>query len=146
MLKEKLMEDLKQAMKSKDTILKNTIQLARAAVLQIEKDKLITLDDDAILEVISKEAKKRNDALPIYEKSGRQDLIDQLKREYSILMEYLPMQLSDAELEDIVRKAIKDTDANGIKDMGKVMSAVIAQTKGRADGKLINNLVRNLLS
>jgi len=90
MLKEKLMEDLKNAMKEKNEIKKNTVTMIKAAVLQIEKDKQIQLDDTQIVEIISKEAKKRKDALVEFEKSGRQDLVDQTNEELAVIKAYLP--------------------------------------------------------
>jgi len=144
-LKEQLLEDMKTAMKDKDTIRKNTIQMARAAVLQVEKDNRITLDDDGIIEVIAKEVKKRRDVLPEFEKSGRQDLIDNLKAETDVLLRYLPQQLTEEELEVIVRQAVEETGASSARDMGKVMQAVMPLVKGRADGKMINVIVKKLL-
>lgn len=144
-IKDKLKEDLKTAMREKDTIRKNVVQLIKAGVLQVEKDKKITLDDEGVLDVIAKQLKQRRDSLPDYEKSGRDDLIDQLKREMELLMEYLPAQLSHDELVVIVKKAITETGASTIKDMGKIMKAVMPETKGRADGKEINAIARELL-
>ncbi|MGN0183004.1 MAG: GatB/YqeY domain-containing protein [Candidatus Ornithomonoglobus sp.] len=145
-IKEKLKEDLKTAMKEKDTVRKNVVQLIKAGVLQVEKDKKITLDDEGVTDVIAKQLKQRRDSLPDYEKSGREDLIAQLKREMELLMEYLPAQLSHDELVEIVSKAVKDTGASTVKDMGKIMAAVMPKTKGRADGKEINKIARELLS
>ena len=99
MLKEKLLEDLKNSMKEKNTIRKNVVQMARAAILQVEKDKQIEVTDEQIIEIIAKETKKRKDSMADYEKSGRQDLLDQIKEEVSILEEYLPEQLSLEEVE-----------------------------------------------
>lgn len=144
-LKDKLKEDLKSAMKEKDTIRKNVVQLIKSGVLQVEKDSKVTLDDDGVLDVIAKQLKQRRDSLPEYEKSGRDDLISQLKREMDILMEYLPPQLSHEELEAIVKQAVEETGAQSVKDMGKVMAAVMPKTKGRADGKEINRIARELL-
>lgn len=144
-LKDKLKEDLKSAMKEKDTIRKNVVQLIKAGVLQVEKDSKVTLDDDGVLDVIAKQLKQRRDSLPEYEKSGRDDLISQLKREMDMLMEYLPPQLSHEELEAIVKQAVEETGAQSVKDMGKVMAAVMPKTKGRADGKEINRIARELL-
>jgi uncharacterized protein YqeY len=144
-LKEQLLEDMKNAMKDKDIVAKNTIQMARAAVLQIEKDNRITLDDDGVIEVIAKEVKKRRDVLPEYEKSGRQDLIDSLKAELDVLLKYLPQQLTEEELEVIVRQAVEETGAASPRDMGKVMQAVMPNVKGRADGKMINAIVKKIL-
>lgn len=101
-LKDKLMEDLKAAMKEKDITRKNAIQMVRSAVLQVEKDNKVTLDDDGILEVIAKEVKKRKDSLTEYEKSGRQDLIDALKTEIDVLMKYLPEQLTEEDRKSVV--------------------------------------------
>lgn len=145
-LKEKLSMDLKCAMRNKDVIRKNVVQLIRSNVLQVEKDKKITLDDDGILDVIAKQLKQRRDSLPDYEKSGREDLISQLKTEMAILMEYLPAQLTHEELEAIVKSAIEECGASSIKDMGKIMAAVMPKIKGRADGKEINSIAKNLLN
>ena len=144
-LKDQLGEDLKSAMKEKDTIKKNVVQLIRAGVKQIEVDKRIALDDEGVMEVIAKQLKQRRDSLPEYEKSGRDDLIAQLKREMEILMGYLPKQLSHEELEEIVKEAVLATGAKTIKDIGKVMSYVMPKTKGVADGKEINAIVREML-
>lgn len=144
-LKERLLEDMKDAMREKDAVRKNAIQMVRTAVLQIEKDNKVTLDDDGIIEIIAKEVKKRRDTLPEYEKSGRQDLIDNLKAEIDVLLKYLPEQLSEDELEGIVKKAITDTGATSARDIGKVMQAVLPKVKGRADGKVINHIVKRLL-
>ena len=94
MLKEKLLEDLKESMKEKNVIRKNVVQMVRAAILQIEKDKKIEVSDSQIVEIIAKEAKKRKDALEDYQKSGREDLIEQMNQEIKILNEYLPKQFS----------------------------------------------------
>ena len=145
-IKDKLKDDLKAAMLEKDTIRKNVVQLIKAGVLQVEKDKKITLDDEGVLDVIAKQLKQRRDSLPDYEKSGRDDLIAQLKREMELLMEYLPQQLTRDELVEIVKDAIAQTGASEIKDMGKIMAAVMPKTKGRADGKEINAIARELLS
>lgn len=144
-LKERLLEDMKAAMRDKDVIKKNAVQMARSAVLQVEKDNRITLDDDGVLEIIAKEVKKRRDSLPEYEKSGRQDLIDNLKTEIEVLMQYLPQQLTEEDLEVIVRQAVQDTGASSAKDMGKIMQEVMPKVKGRADGRVINQIVKRIL-
>ncbi|MDD6735671.1 MAG: GatB/YqeY domain-containing protein [Clostridiales bacterium] len=145
-LKERLADDLKSAMKNRDVVRKNTVQMVRAGVLQFEKDNKVALDDNGVLEVISKQLKQRRDSLPDYEKSGRDDLIAELKAEMDVLMEYLPKQLSREELEVIVKDVIAETAASSMKDMGKVMSAVKAKTVGRADGRMINEIAKSLLS
>lgn len=146
MLKEKLMEDLKSAMKEKDEIRKNTVTMIKAAILQIEKDKQIQLTEDQILEIIAKEAKKRKDALVEFEKSGREDLVNQTKKELEIIKAYLPAELSREELEKIIVDVIQEVGAVDMKDMGKVMQAVKAKTTGRADGKIINEIVKSKLA
>ena len=145
-LKEQLKEDLKSAMRDKDNVRKNVVQLIKAGVLQVEKDNKVTLDDEGVLDVIAKQLKQRRDSLPDYEKSGREDLINQLKREMEILMGYLPAQLTHEELEQIVKEAVEATGAQSVKDMGKVMAAVMPTTKGRADGKEINQIARAFLA
>ena len=144
-LKEQLFADLKEAMKQKDNILKDTIQMVRAGILQIEKDQKIELEDDGVIEVIIKEIKKCNDVLPDFEKSGRQDLIDELNLKLKILKSYLPEQLSVEEINQIVLYAIKETNASSMKDMGKVMALVSERTKGRADNKTVSQVVKSLL-
>ena len=144
-LKETLAQDLKLSLKEKDLIKRNTVQSIRAAILQFEKDNRTELDDDGIVDVIAKELKKRKDVLPDYEKSGRQDLIDQLNREIEIVMGYLPSQLSEDELDEIVKKAVGSTGASTMKDMGKIMAAVMPQIKGRADGRAVNALAKKYL-
>ncbi len=145
-LKEQLKEDLKSAMRDKDNVRKNVVQLIKAGVLQVEKDNKVTLDDEGVSDVIAKQLKQRRDSLPDYEKSGREDLINQLKREMEILMGYLPAQLTHEELEQIVKEAVEATGAQSVKDMGKVMAAVMPKTKGRADGKEINQIARAFLA
>ena len=144
-LKEQLAQDLKLSMKEKDIVRKNTVQGIRAAILQYEKDNRTELDDDGVIEVVSKELKKRKDVLPDYEKSGRQELITQLNREIEIVMGYLPSQLSEDELDEIVKKAVESTGASTMKDMGKIMAAVMPQIKGRADGRAVNALAKKYL-
>lgn len=146
LLKERLMNDLKEAMKDKDIIRKNTVQMIRSAVLQFEKDNKTELDDSGVIDVIAKELKRRRDTLPEYEKSGRDDLIANMNREIEILLTYLPKQLTPEELEVIVADAIEEVGATSMKDMGKIMAAVMPKTKGRADGKMINEIVKARLS
>lgn len=146
MLKEKLLEDLKNAMREKDTIRKNVIQMVRAAILQVEKDKQIELKEEEIIEIIAKESKKRKDSLPDFEKSGREDLISQVKEEIAIIATYLPEQLSKEELEKIIEEVILEAEATSMKDMGKVMKVAKEKIGARADGKEINEIVKIKLS
>lgn len=146
MLKEKLLEDLKVSMREKNVIRKNVVQMVRAAILQIEKDKQIELTDEQIIEVIAKESKRRKDSLPDYEKSGREDLIAGVKEEIEILAEYLPKQLTTEELEKVVEEVINQTGATTMKEMGIVMKQVKAKVGATADGKAINEIVKAKLA
>lgn len=146
MLKEKLLEDLKECMKNKEVVRKNVVQMVRAAILQVEKDKQIQLNDEQIIEIIAKESKKRKDSLADYEKSGREDLIAQVKEEIAILSEYLPKQLSVEELEVIIKEIIEAQNVTSMKDMGKVMKVAKEKIGAASDGKTINEVVKKLLS
>ena len=146
MLKEKLMEDLKVSMREKNNLRKNTIQMVRAAILQIEKDKGIEVDDNKILEIIAKEVKSKKDALVDFEKGGRQDLIEQTNGEIAVLQEYLPKQLTHDELVEKIKEVMAKVGATSMKDMGAVMKEAKAQIGTVADGKSINEVVKELLS
>ena len=146
MLKEKLMEDLKNSMKEKNNLRKNVVQMVRAAILQIEKDKGIEVDDNKILEIIAKEVKTRNDSLVDFEKGGREDLVEQAKQEIAVLSEYLPKQLTKEELKEKLTRIISDLGATSIKDMGAVMKEAKTQIGTAADGRTINEVVIELLA
>lgn len=145
MLKEKLLEDLKNSMKDKNVLRKNVIQMVRAGILQIEKDKNVELDDQKILEVIAKECKKRKDSLSDYEKAERQDLVNQIRQEIEILDEYLPKQMTEEELTKIIKEIIKELDATSMKDMGRIMKEAKERIGLAADGKTINEVVKKIL-
>ena len=145
MLKEKLMEDLKESMKNKDVIRKNTVQMVRAAILQIEKDKGIEVEDNKILEIIAKEVKTKKDALKDFEKAERQDLIDLTNQEIAILQEYLPKQLSREEIKVELEKIIAEIGATSMKDMGEIMKAAKAKMGASADGKTINEVAKEIM-
>ena len=145
-LKEKLFADMKEAMKAKDSLRKNTIQSVRTAVLQEEKDNKIVLSDDDVIGVVASQVKKRKAALPDFVKSGREDLISELKTEIEILEGYLPEQLSEDELNDMITSVVAEVGATSMKDMGKVMQVMTEKAKGRADGKLVSQIVRKLLA
>ena len=146
MLKEQLLEDFKNAMKEKDELKKNTIMMIRSAILQIEKDTQKEVSENEILEIISKELKKRKETLADIEKSGRDDLISKVNNEIAIIKAYLPEELSKEEIEKIVEEAVAEVGATSIKDMGKVMQAAKAKTAGRADNKVLSDLVRAKLA
>ncbi|SKA75629.1 hypothetical protein SAMN05428976_102147 [Clostridium sp. USBA 49] len=145
-LKERLQEDWKQALKSKDKFKANTISMAKAAVLQAEKIDGIELDDEQVIEVLAKEIKQRREAVLEFEKGNRQDLIDKANAEIEILLSYLPQQLTEEEILVMIQEAAVEVGANSIKDMGKVMKVLTPKIKGRADGKLVSQMVREHLN
>ena len=145
MLQEKLMEDLYIAMREKDTVKKNTVQMVRSEILKIKKDTGIEPDDNKIIEIIAKEVKTKKDALVDFEKGGRQDLVDQTNNEIGILQEYLPKQLSKEEIKEIVSKIVEELGATSIKDMGPVMKEAKAKIGAAADGRTINEVVKEIL-
>lgn len=144
-LKAKLQEDLKSSMKNKDTVRKSVVTLIRASIKQHEVDNRVELDDDAIIDIISKQLKQRRDALDEFKKADREDLVSETEAEIEVLKEYLPQQLSEEELNQIVKDTISEVEATSMKDMGKIMSAIKPKIKGRADGKLVNELVKKNL-
>ena len=146
MLKEKLLEELKESMKEKNVIRKNVVQMVRAAILQIEKDKKIEVSDSQIVEIIAKEAKKRKDALEDYQKRGREDLIEQMNQEIKILNEYLPKQLTEEELTQKMQEIITELGATSIKDIGAVMKKAKETIGAAANGKAINEVAKKILN
>lgn len=145
-MKNKLMNDLKTAMKEKDTVKKATIIMLKAAIKQIEVDKRIEVEDDVVLEIIQKQIKQKKAALEEFKKASRSDLVLETEKEIDILNEYLPEQLSIEELKQIIAETIKEVEASTMKDMGKVMTALKDKTAARADGKTLSMLVRESLN
>ena len=145
-IKEKLMADFKEAMKAHDEIAKNTISFARAAIKQYEVDHREELDDDGIAAILSKQVKMRRDALADFEKAGRIDLIDSYKSEIEILKRYLPEQLSDEKIREIIEGIASESGIEGgMQNMGKLMGPVMAKVKGLADGNRVKQLVQEFL-
>ena len=145
-LKDNLMVDLKNSMKNKDTIRKNTITMVRAAIKQREVDERIDLSDEDILDIISKQVKEKRVAIEDFKRGNRQDLVDQSNAEIDILLEYLPKQLSEEEVEIIVKEVINEINATSMKDIGLIMKTVMPRVKGRTDGNVVNNIVRKILN
>lgn len=145
MIKEKLMNDFKNAMKNKDLVRKNTIQLVRAAILNKEKDLQKELDDSECEQVIAKQVKERNDALSIYTDKCMVEKTVETQKEIDILKEYLPQPLSEGELSEIVDNKISELGATNIKDMGKVIKTVKEIVGSRAEGKVISDMVKRKL-
>ena len=143
-MKEKLVNDLKQAMKDNNTIKKNIIQLIRAAILQEEKDKQCSLTNNQIEDLLMQQKKKLLDALGQYEKANRQDLIDKTKKEIGYLSNYLPQPASEYEIEQEVKAIITEMNAT-MKEMGQVMRKAKEKFGNRANGKLLSDIVKNQL-
>ena len=147
-LRDRLTADMKQAMKDKEAgkLKLSVIRMVRSAAKYLEIDRHKELDDNELLEVVAKEVKMRKDSLEEFRKANRPELLATLEQEIAILMEYLPEQMTEAEVRRLVTQAVTDAQASSPKDMGKVMALLMPKVKGRADGKLVNSLVKELLS
>lgn len=145
-IKEELLKALKEAMQAKDTLKKDTITMLRAAILQVEKDTQKELSETEMQVIVAKEVKKRQESMADFEKGGREDLVDQTKKEIEVLSVYLPKQLSKEEVEALVIDAIAEAGATGPRDMGRVMGALREKTAGKADGKLVSDIVKQKLN
>jgi uncharacterized protein len=145
-LLERLNNDMKQAMKNKEKDKLVVIRMIKAAI-QNERIKLgRDLSEEDELSVLSREVKQRKDSLHEFEKAGREDLVDKIRAELKHVEIYMPEQLSEEELAEIVKQAIEETGASSKKEMGKVMAALMPKVKGKADGSLVNKLVQQHLS
>jgi len=144
-LSERLTDDMKHAMKSQDKFKLTTIRMMRASVKNLEIDLKRPLEDKEVLDILSREIKQRKDSLQEFKKAGRDDLVTDLAAEIEIISQYLPEQLTEEEIQEIVRQTIHELGASSKADMGKVMSALLPKTKGRADGKLVNQAVQQFL-
>jgi uncharacterized protein YqeY len=145
-LAERLDADMKQAMKNKDKVRLSTIRMIRTAIKNAEIDLKKSLTDEDILAVLNRELKQRRDSLQAFQDAGRSDLVDQVQQEIQVLQDYMPAQLSEEEVREIVIATIAELGATSKKDMGKVMGALMPKVQGRADGKLVNQLVQAHLS
>lgn len=145
-IEERLTQDMKTALKSNDKIRLETIRLLRSQIHNTGITKGKELSEEEIFEVMVKEAKKRKESIKMFEDGGRQDLVENETREMEIISSYLPEPLNEKELETIIREAIKEVRAESMRDMGKVMAVVMPKTKGRADGKQVQELVKKKLS
>ena len=141
-----LQEEMKQALKAKDTERVSVIRMLISEIKKVQIDKKKELSDDEIIEVIQKYAKQRKESIKQYRDAGREDLAQKEERELKIVSEFLPEQLSEDEIEKIVDQAIKETGASSMKDMGKVMKIVMEKVKGRADGSVVSKIVKGKLS
>ena len=145
-IKDTLTNDMKEAMKAKEKDRLAVIRMVRGAIKQIEIDSKKELDDEAVIGVISKEVKMRKDSVEEFKKGGREDLVAKTEAEIAVLMPYLPQQLSEDEIRSLVQAAVEQVGASSPKDMGKVIGVLMPKVKGRADGKLVNTIVKEALN
>ena len=145
-LKQRLTDDLKRAMKDGDKVRRSVIRLVMAAITNAGIARQATLDDTDILGIIAKEARQRRESIEAFKQGNRQDLVTQEEAELAVLSEYLPLPMSGEEVRAAARQVIEEVGAQGPGDKGKVMPKLIAQLKGRADGREINAIVTELLA
>lgn len=149
MLKQQLHDQLKEAMKAQDELQKSVVRMLLSAITYFEIQKGgagYSATDEDVISVIEKQVKQRKDSIEQFEKAGRQELADKEKEEMDILKKYLPEQLSEEEIKNLIQDAITQTGAKTPQDMGKVMGALVPQTKGKADGSLVSKLVKEVLT
>lgn len=147
MLEDKILNDYKEAMKSKDTLKSSVLSFLRADMINVAVAKKKTkLDDSEVIPVIKKQIKQRQDSIEQFSKGGRIDMAEKEKKELEILKTYLPPELSTEEIKKIIEEGVASTGAQDMKDMGKVMKEVNARVAGQADGKLVSDLVRERLA
>ncbi len=144
-MRDRLSEDLKSAMKTGDTLKVSVIRLALSAIRNTEIAKGHDLSDEEIVEVLNRESKQRRDSIEQFEKAGRADLVEKETAEFRILADYLPQQLSEADIAGIVQEVISDLQATSRADKGRVMSALMPKVRGRADGKLVSQVADRML-
>ena len=145
-LKEKLNEDLKQAMRDKEVVKRDSIRAINTMIKQVEVDERRVLDDAEVIKLIQRGIKQREEAISQYSAASRDDLVQKEQEQVDVFMLYLPKQLSDEELENGMKEIISEVGATSLKDMGKVMGAASKKFAGVADGKRINEMVKKLLS
>jgi len=145
-LKERLIEDMKQAMKTKDKLKLDAIRMLRTAIRNKEIEQQTELDDNGVLQVLANQIKRRKDSIEKFKDAGRMDLVEKEEEELRALEVYMPQQLSSEELEKLVDEVIAETGASSMRDMGKVMSEIMPRIWGKADGKEVNQIVRQKLA
>ena len=145
-LKQKLTDDLRQAMKTGDKVKRSAIRMVLASIQNAEIARQAALEEGDILGIIAKEVRQRKESIEAFKQGDRQELVAQEEAELAVLTEYLPQQMTREEITDAARKVIEEVGAQGPADKGKVMPKLIAQLKGRADGREINAVVTELLA
>ena len=145
-LKEQIPEDIKTALRNKSTLELSVLRMLQSALKNKEIDKnKEELTDDDVISVVGAEIKKRRDAVNEFEKVNRQDAADQEKAEIEVLMKYMPQQMSEDEIRSLVNKTVEETGAESMKDIGILMKVLMPQVKGKADGSVVNRIVREIL-
>jgi uncharacterized protein len=145
-LRERLQDDTTAAMRSGDTLRRDVLRMVQNSIYNAEKSKRITMSDDDVIGVLTREVKTRRESVDAFRKGGREDLAGKEEAEIAILTEYLPQALGEDELEALVREAIEATGASNARDLGKVMGWLSPRTRGRADGKVVSGLVAQALA
>ena len=145
MLRETLDSDLKDAMRNKEALRRTVLRTMLSEIRNAEINSQTTLDDEGIISVLTKQVQQRKDSVEAYTAANRQDLVDKETEEINIISVYLPDQLPPEEIEGIIKAAILETGASSLSDMGKVMGFVMPQVRGRADGKIVNTIVTEIL-
>ncbi len=148
MLKAKIQEDIRTSMFARDELKTSTLRLLMSSLKNYEIEKGLNYEaiDEDVLTIVSREIKKRRESIDMFQKGGRQELVDKEQKELEILSSYQPEQMSEDEVAEIVKKAIEQTGASTISDMGKLMGVIMPQVKGKADGNLVGKIVREQLS
>jgi len=145
-LKDQLSEAMKQAMKQKQQLRLSVIRLARAAIKNTEIDRKQELDDSGVIEVLAREVKQRRDSIEEYRKANRDDVVADLEEEIVVLLEFLPQQMTEEEIRELLTRVIAEVGAQTPKDIGKVMGKVAPLIKGKADGKQVNQILQQMLN
>ena len=144
-MKSRLVDDMKQAMRDKDALRRDTIRYLRSEIRNQEIRDQKELDDAGVIQVLSRQVQQRKDSIEVYRDAGRNDLVNKEESELSVIVAYLPQQLSGAEITDLVRQVVADVGATGPGDMGKVMGAIMPQVRGMAEGREVNAIVQQTL-
>lgn len=145
-IKERLMADLKTAMREQDVVRRDTIRMARAAVLNFEKAQLRDATEDEVISVLTREVKQRNESIEMFRQGRREDLVAEEQAQLIILEEYLPQQLGQQEIEQTLQSVIAELGATGPQQLGAVMREAMSRLKGQADGRVVNQLAREMLT
>lgn len=144
-LKEQLGDDLKDAMRQGDALRRTTIRFVLSAIHNDEIARQKDLDEDGVIQVLTKQAQQRRDSIEAFQDANRQDLVDKEQAELEIIAAYLPARMTEDEIREVVRQVLSDSGASGPQDMGKVMGRVMPKVRGKADGKMVSAMVNEML-